>query len=62
MLPHGSEVSLAGFFHNQIFVTTGNMVGGGVMVGMVYVFSSINPFSSGQRVASRELDPVKLRE
>jgi len=35
-LPHGPEISLAGFIHNQLFVTAGNMVGGGVMVGMTY--------------------------
>ena len=38
-LPHGAEVSITGFIHNQIFVTAGNMVGGGLMVGMVYVFT-----------------------
>jgi nitrite transporter NirC len=35
-LPHGAEISLAGFVHNQIFVTLGNLVGGGVFVGLVY--------------------------
>jgi len=39
-LPHGPEISLAGFFHNQLFVTAGNMVGGGIMVGMVYWFAN----------------------
>lgn len=39
LLPHGAEVSMAGFLHNQVFVTAGNMVGGGLMVGMVYVFA-----------------------
>lgn len=39
LLPHGPEVSWEGFIHNQVFVTSGNMVGGGVMVGMAYVFS-----------------------
>jgi nitrite transporter len=38
-LPHGAEVSITGFIHNQIFVTAGNIVGGGLMVGMVYVFT-----------------------
>ena len=42
---HGPEVSLTGFFHNQVFVTLGNIVGGGVMVGMAYVFSSAEPIS-----------------
>ena len=35
-LPHGAEISLAGFIHNQIFVTLGNLVGGGAFVGLVY--------------------------
>lgn len=39
-LPHGPEISLAGFAHNQFFVTLGNMVGGGAFVGMVYWFTS----------------------
>ena len=39
LLPHGAEVSVAGFIHNQIFVTAGNMVGGGLMVGMVYALA-----------------------
>ena len=38
-LQHGPEISLAGFFHNQLFVTAGNMVGGGIMVGKVYWFT-----------------------
>ena len=39
-LPHGPDVSIAGFVHNQIFVTLGNLVGGGVFVGAVYWFAS----------------------
>jgi nitrite transporter NirC len=35
-LPHGAEISLAGFIHNQVFVTIGNLVGGGAFVGLVY--------------------------
>ena len=35
-LPHGVEISLSGFIHNQIFVTLGNLMGGGAFVGMVY--------------------------
>ena len=35
-LPHGAEISLSGFFHNQVFVTLGNLVGGGAFVGLVY--------------------------
>jgi nitrite transporter NirC len=39
-LPHGPEISIAGFVHNQIFVTLGNLVGGGAFVGAVYWFAS----------------------
>ncbi len=35
-LPHGPEISVAGFINNQIFVTLGNLVGGGAFVGLVY--------------------------
>jgi nitrite transporter NirC len=35
-LPHGAEISVAGFINNQIFVTLGNLVGGGAFVGLVY--------------------------
>jgi nitrite transporter len=62
LLPHGPEVTVAGFFHNQVFVTAGNMVGGGVMVGMAYVFSSAGPFSSDQKPQLRDLEPVEHKE
>lgn len=45
LLPHGAEISLMGFAHNQLFVTLGNMVGGGLMVGMVYWLASQSPAS-----------------
>lgn len=61
-LPHGPEVSLAGFFHNQVFVTAGNMVGGGVMVGMVYVFTSAGPFSQSHENKLPKLEPVEQNE
>ncbi len=41
-LPHESAVSLSGFAHNQVFVTLGNLVGGGAFVGMVYWFATPN--------------------
>lgn len=61
-LPHGPEVSLSGFFHNQVFVTAGNMVGGGVMVGMVYVFTSAGPFSQSHEHKLPKLEPVEQNE
>jgi nitrite transporter NirC len=42
-LPHGPEVSISGFMHNQVFVTAGNIVGGGLMVGLVYAFAGSTP-------------------
>jgi nitrite transporter NirC len=62
LLPHGPEVSLTGFIHNQVFVTLGNMVGGGVMVGMAYVFSSPRPLSLSEKVQLEKLEPVDQRE
>jgi nitrite transporter NirC len=58
LLPHGPEVSLAGFVHNQIFVTLGNMVGGGVMVGMAYAFSSAESFFPKNEL----LEPIEQKE
>ena len=40
LLPHGVDISLAGFIHNQIYVTLGNIIGGGAFVGAVYWFAS----------------------
>ena len=36
--PHGAEFSVAGFTHNQIFITAGYILGAGLIVGMVYTF------------------------
>ncbi|MCA0173864.1 formate/nitrite transporter family protein [Bacillus sp. RAR_GA_16] len=36
--PHPEMVNLAGFFHNLIPVTLGNIVGGGFFVGMLFLF------------------------
>lgn len=37
LLPnHPETVSIAGWFHNMIPVTLGNIIGGGVFVGMAY--------------------------
>ena len=62
LIPHGPEVSLAGFFHNQVFVTAGNMVGGGVMVGMAYVFSSSGSFAPVRESRWQKLEPVEQKE
>ena len=62
LIPNGPEVSLAGFLHNQVFVTAGNMVGGGAMVGMVYVFSSGGAFASGEESHLGKLEPVEQKE
>lgn len=32
-LPHGASVRWPGFWHNQLFVVLGNLVGGGLFVG-----------------------------
>ena len=59
---HGPEVSLTGFFHNQVFVTLGNIVGGGVMVGMAYVFSSDGPISQNKKTQWHKLKRVEQEE
>ncbi|HEX3247732.1 MAG TPA: formate/nitrite transporter family protein [Chloroflexota bacterium] len=38
--PHGEAISWAGYLHNLVPVTLGNIVGGAVMVGGLYWFSS----------------------
>jgi len=58
-LPHGPEISLAGFFHNQLFVTAGNMVGGGIMVGTVYWFANSEVLQEDSPAVS---DSLELRE
>lgn len=61
-LPHGVEVSVAGFMHNQLFVTAGNMVGGGVMVGMVYVFAESPLFFKPKENPFEQLKPIEQKE
>ena len=58
LLPHGAEVSVAGFIHNQIFVTAGNMVGGGLMVGMVYMLAQSKLTFESQK---NKLEPVEQK-
>ncbi|OGW28994.1 MAG: nitrite transporter NirC [Nitrospinae bacterium RIFCSPLOWO2_12_FULL_47_7] len=41
--PHGPEISYAGFFYNLLWVTLGNFVGGGIMVGTIYWFAATDP-------------------
>lgn len=53
-LPHGAEVSLSGFVHNQLWVTLGNMVGGGLLVGMVYWLAHSQP--------ETQTDPALIQE
>jgi nitrite transporter NirC len=40
-LPHGADISLAGFAHNLTWVTLGNIVGGALFVGSAYWFASV---------------------
>jgi len=56
-LPHGPEISIAGFAHNQLWVTLGNLVGGGAFVGMVYWFASPSrrmEAGAGERVSQTD--------
>ncbi|MNZ95299.1 Nitrite transporter NirC [compost metagenome] len=45
LLPHPETISIAGWFHNMIPVTLGNMVGGALFVGTAYWI--ISPFRKG---------------
>jgi nitrite transporter len=38
LLPHPETISIEGMIHNLIPVTFGNILGGGILVGMVYTF------------------------
>ncbi|MFD2670875.1 formate/nitrite transporter family protein [Marinicrinis sediminis] len=40
MLPHPETITMAGWFHNLIPVTLGNIVGGGLFVGFMYWYVS----------------------
>ena len=59
-LPHGPEISLMGFLHNQLFVTAGNMVGGGVMVGTIYWLAATD--FSKEEVSAVNLQPVESKK
>ncbi len=61
-LPHGAEISVAGFVHNQIYVTAGNIVGGGLMVGLVYWFAGADCGSHTADAKLNDLKPVKDAE
>ena len=50
LLPHGAEISLAGFGYNLTWVTLGNIVGGALFVGMAYWFA-----------ASKSAQPLSLK-
>ncbi len=62
LLPHGADVSIAGFVHNQVFVTAGNIVGGGLMVGLVYGFASADAARRPEEAKLAELKLVNDRE
>jgi nitrite transporter NirC len=50
LLPHGAEISLAGFGYNLTWVTLGNIVGGALFVGMAYWFA-----------ASKQMKPISIK-
>lgn len=53
LLPHPETVSLAGWFHNMIPVTLGNIVGGAFFVGTLYRVISPIQESAEKRNAAR---------
>lgn len=58
LLPHGAEISLAGFGHNLIWVTLGNIVGGALFVGSAYWFASVEKVQEQRTVPVRESKAV----
>ena len=50
LIPHGAEISLAGFGFNLAWVTLGNIVGGALFVGMAYGFASAKKVEAPGRV------------
>lgn len=61
-LPHGPEITLYGFVHNQVFVTAGNIVGGGLMVGMAYAFADSSPLTQPGLASLEKLKPLEEKE
>ncbi|WP_435169278.1 formate/nitrite transporter family protein [Paenibacillus glycanilyticus] len=49
LLPHPDTITIAGWFHNMIPVTLGNIVGGGLFLGVVYWL--ISPYREKERKA-----------
>ena len=45
VLDHPGSISLQGVIHNLIPVTLGNLVGGGVLMGMLYAYLNTKPVS-----------------
>jgi len=64
VLPHPETVSLAGWFHNMIPVTLGNIVGGAVFVGTAYwIISPIKSLKSMKTVKTvKSVNPERHRE
>lgn len=58
-LPHGDSVSWAGFMRNLFWVTGGNVLGGGMMVGMAYWFAGRDPERAAVPVPAGEI-PVLI--
>ncbi|MGX6444142.1 formate/nitrite transporter family protein [Neobacillus sp. K501] len=67
MVPHPETISLMGAIHNLIPVTIGNIIGGGLFVGGVYVFltSSVKQKKAVEKHASKmnnETNPIYLKK
>ncbi|PZD94421.1 nitrite transporter NirC [Paenibacillus sambharensis] len=60
MLPHPDTITLAGWFHNMIPVTLGNIVGGAFFVGTMYWL--ISPVKSKQAEARKRTQAVEAGE
>jgi nitrite transporter NirC len=62
LLPHGADVSLAGFGRNLAATTLGNVVGGCLFVAFPYWLSSLHRITLRKRAESWGSSPVAARQ
>lgn len=61
MLPHPETISLAGLGHNLLPVTLGNIVGGGVFLGMVYWLISPHRVKKADKNEEFSSEPISIQ-
>ena len=58
IIPHGADIAFSGLAHNLTWVTLGNIVGGAVFVGGIYLFASAK--SSKSLTVATQPEAVQL--